>query len=153
MQCAGINRHEAGNERVLRERSSEPLGAVLGTTTSLPFGDAYVVNGTEPYSRHFAGLIHDYDAGTDNAQFREYSNGQGRWMSPDPYSGSYELGNPQSLNRYSYVNNNPLRFTDPSGLQYGDPVQPSSGDDCWFCSAVIDAFHSTGLASLLPEEV
>jgi predicted permease len=26
MQCAGINRHEAGNERVLRERSSEPLG-------------------------------------------------------------------------------------------------------------------------------
>ena len=23
MQCAGINRHEAGNERVLRERSSE----------------------------------------------------------------------------------------------------------------------------------
>ena len=26
MQCAGINRHEAGNARVLRERSSEPLG-------------------------------------------------------------------------------------------------------------------------------
>jgi len=25
-QCAGINRHEAGNARVLRERSSEPLG-------------------------------------------------------------------------------------------------------------------------------
>jgi hypothetical protein len=24
--CAGINRHEAGNERFLRERSSEPLG-------------------------------------------------------------------------------------------------------------------------------
>jgi hypothetical protein len=26
MRCAGINRHEAGNARVLRERSSEPLG-------------------------------------------------------------------------------------------------------------------------------
>ena len=26
MRCAGLNRHEAGNERVLRERSSEPLG-------------------------------------------------------------------------------------------------------------------------------
>ena len=25
-QCAGINRHEAGNARVLRERSSEALG-------------------------------------------------------------------------------------------------------------------------------
>jgi hypothetical protein len=25
-QCAGLNRHEAGNASVLRERSSEPLG-------------------------------------------------------------------------------------------------------------------------------
>ena len=36
---------------------------------------------------------------------------------PDP-------GDPQSLNRYSYVNNNPVRYTDPSGHapQYpGDP--------------------------------
>ena len=36
-------------------------------------------------------------------------------MSPDPYDGSYS-GNPQSLNRYSYVMNNPLMLTDPSGL-------------------------------------
>ncbi len=28
MQCAGINRHEAGNERVLRERST-PQGSVI----------------------------------------------------------------------------------------------------------------------------
>jgi hypothetical protein len=26
LQCAGINRHEVENERVSRERSSEPLG-------------------------------------------------------------------------------------------------------------------------------
>jgi len=26
MQCAGIDRHEAGNARVLRKRRSEPLG-------------------------------------------------------------------------------------------------------------------------------
>ena len=26
LQCAGINRHEAGNERVLRVGSSDPLG-------------------------------------------------------------------------------------------------------------------------------
>jgi hypothetical protein len=25
------------------------------------------------------------------------------------------LGNPQNLNSYSYVNNNPLRYTDPTG--------------------------------------
>jgi hypothetical protein len=34
MQCAGINRHEAGNERVLRERSSEPLGPSFAVHTA-----------------------------------------------------------------------------------------------------------------------
>ncbi|MEM3434466.1 MAG: RHS repeat-associated core domain-containing protein, partial [Candidatus Methanomethyliaceae archaeon] len=44
-----------------------------------------------------------------------------RWY--DPVVGRFiqadtvvpEAGNPQSLNRYAYVNNNPLRYTDPSG--------------------------------------
>jgi hypothetical protein len=37
-------------------------------------------------------------------------------MSPDPSDGSYDPGNPQSLNRYSYVLNSPLRSIDPEGL-------------------------------------
>jgi hypothetical protein len=43
-------------------------------------------------------------------------------MSPDPYDGSYDATNPQSLNRYTYVLNNPLAFTDPSGQK--KPVLP-----------------------------
>lgn len=44
----------------------------------------------------------------------------GRFLSPDPYV--TDPGNPQNFNRYSYVLNNPLRFTDPSGfdLCFGD---------------------------------
>jgi len=51
--------------------------------------------------------------------FRQYSSTTGRWMSPDPYGGSMDLGNPQSLNRYSYVGNSPLVMTDPSSLDGG----------------------------------
>jgi RHS repeat-associated protein len=38
----------------------------------------------------------------------------GRMLSPDPVLG--DLGDPQSLNRYSYVRNNPLGLTDPTGF-------------------------------------
>ncbi len=37
----------------------------------------------------------------------------GRFVQPDTIVP--EPGNPQSLNRYAYVTNNPLRYTDPSG--------------------------------------
>jgi RHS repeat-associated protein len=55
-------------------------------------------------------------SGTEHAQFRQYDSTVGLWMSPDPYLGSYNFANPQSLNRYAYVLNNPLAFRDPSGL-------------------------------------
>ncbi|MDE3091022.1 MAG: RHS repeat protein, partial [Chloroflexota bacterium] len=37
--------------------------------------------------------------------------------------------NPQSLNRYAYVRNNPVRYTDPTGYCEGDPDDPD--DRCW----------------------
>jgi hypothetical protein len=50
-------------------------------------------------------------------------------MSPDPYGGSYDSGNPQSMNRYAYVLNNPLASLDPLGLvDVSDPLD--GGDDC-----------------------
>ena len=39
----------------------------------------------------------------------------GRWLTPDPLAG--DVMNPQSLNRYAYVLNNPINFIDPLGLQ------------------------------------
>jgi RHS repeat-associated protein len=90
-------------------------GAVEGTYQSLPFGDGFTASGSDNDAYHFAMLDHDYASYTDHAQFRQYENIQGRWMSPDPYGGSYDPANPQSLNRYSYVGNNPLAFVDPSG--------------------------------------
>jgi RHS repeat-associated protein len=46
---------------------------------------------------------------------RSYGTRLGRGMSPDPLGG--DVTNPQSLNRYAYVLNNPTTLTDPLGLQ------------------------------------
>ena len=40
--CAGINRHEAGNERFLRERSTEPLGPEFSAVYREVHGEACV---------------------------------------------------------------------------------------------------------------
>src|SRR5207245_4975790 len=42
------------------------------------------------------------------------TSNQGRWLSPDPIGG--DISNPQSLNRYAYVLNNPTNLIDLLGL-------------------------------------
>ncbi len=51
--------------------------------------------------------------GNDYAMARFYRDALGRFNSPDPLSGS--IGDPQSLDRYSYAQNDPIDLTDPSG--------------------------------------
>ncbi|MBK8810644.1 MAG: hypothetical protein IPN69_07905 [Acidobacteria bacterium] len=53
---------------------------------------------------------------------RKNENRAGRWTSPDPYNGSASVGNPQSWNRYSYVESQPTNFVDPSGLDEEAPI-------------------------------
>ena len=48
--------------------------------------------------------------------FRRYNRWHARFDQPDPYEGSYDLSDPQSFNRYSYTQGDPVNFVDPSGL-------------------------------------
>ena len=58
-----------------------------------------------------------------DATFREYAM-YGRWTSPDPAGvAAVKVRNPQTWNRYAYVVNNPLKYTDSAGL-----VTPNCGD-------------------------
>jgi len=95
---------------------------------SLPFGDGlntypapnYPATADDATPLHFTGKERDTESGNDYFDARYYSNAMGRFMSPDwsakeepvPYA---TMDDPQSLNLYSYVRNNPLVRTDPDG--------------------------------------
>ena len=56
----------------------------------------------------------DWEIGEGVTPNRYYPNYQGRWLTPDRKRGN--PFNPQSWNRYAYVLDNPINFTDPYGL-------------------------------------
>src|SRR5271155_4279299 len=66
------------------------------------------------------GKERDAESGLDYFGARYYGSSMGRWMSPDwsakaspvPYA---KMGDPQSLNLYAYVGNNPLSRADADG--------------------------------------
>jgi uncharacterized protein RhaS with RHS repeats len=47
---------------------------------------------------------------------RYYSNGFGRFMTPDPFTASAAPADPQSWNRYAYTRGDPVNRLDPSGM-------------------------------------
>jgi RHS repeat-associated protein len=108
-------------------------GGVEGAYQSLPFGDGQSTAGSDLDPYHYAQLDHDTESDTDHAQFRQYANAQGRWLSPDSYGGSYDGSNPQSFNRYAYAANNPLSFVDPTGLYVAAPGVCDSSIDPGGC--------------------
>ena len=102
-----------GSKRVV----TNPDGTVAEMCMNLPFGDDLICSGSDPSAHHFTGQLHDQESGNDYFDARYYANSTGRFISPDPSGIAYaSAANPQSLNLYSYALNNPLRFTDPTGL-------------------------------------
>jgi RHS repeat-associated protein len=63
----------------------------------------------------YTGKERDSEAGLDNFAARYDSSAMGRFMSPDSPLLDQEASAPQSWNLYSYVRNNPISNTDPSG--------------------------------------
>src|SRR5437879_2512466 len=124
-------------------------GTILDDSDFYPFGGEHVVVSSSGNNYKFTGKERDTETQLDDFDARYYSPQFGRFHSPDwsaipapvPYA---DLGNPQTLNLYAYVKNNPLNLTDPTGHlgvgQVGssegmaiDPRMRSPGGNAYGC--------------------
>src|SRR5579883_1305293 len=127
------------------------------TSTSLPFGDALQWNtsyGISQSAINFTGKERDAESGLDNFGERYFTSSMGRFMRPDPSNVNPDIvdtENPQALNMYSYVLNNPLNAVDPDGLDY----YLLGGDQCGEKVQCDDKGHvldSNGKAVVITDE-
>jgi RHS repeat-associated protein len=98
---------------------TDASGNVVHTFGHLPFGETWYETGALDKWK-FTTYERDSESGLDYAAARYYSSGLGRFMSLDPLAGN--SSNPQSLNRYSYVTNDPITYLDPSGAGECDGI-------------------------------
>lgn len=89
----------------------EEIGAGVGMRT---WGQGFGVE--DKIRQRYAMTERDDSTGLDHTWWRKYDNRSGRWTSADPYNGSATTFNPQTFNRYTYVQNDPVNFADPTGL-------------------------------------
>jgi len=100
-------------------------GAKVAEVRYKAWGENRYTSGTTPTTYRFTGQRQEAGVGLYDYGARWYDPYIQRWISPDTIIP--QPANPQSLNRYSYVLNSPLRFTDPSGMweqesdDYTDP--------------------------------
>jgi RHS repeat-associated protein len=101
------NNDNLGSSNVLTNQS----GQLVEKTTYYPFGG--IQSGGTQSKFLYTGQKRDSETGLDYYNARYYNDQISRFTQPDDIV--QDLYNPQSLNRYSYVGNNPLRYIDPSG--------------------------------------
>jgi len=93
---------------------TDHTGAVAARYRYYPFCEEWITEGTKSDRHRFTGAERDGESGLTYHGARHYSASSGRWTTPDPVA--WDTSNPQRLNRYGYVLNDPVNFLDPVGL-------------------------------------
>ncbi|HAK59559.1 MAG TPA: hypothetical protein DCO77_04140 [Nitrospiraceae bacterium] len=98
-----------GSSRIVTDATGEVKEEVFYD----PFGATRADVGTVSVNHKYTSQEFDAETGLYFYNARYYDPVLGRFISPDTIVPRF--ADPQSLNRYSYVNNNPLNYIDPSG--------------------------------------
>ena len=110
------------------EANGDTQGNYVESCMSGPFGDGQVCNPGYDYTEtHFTDKLRDQETNNDYFDARYFDSVLSRFMSPDwsespepvPYA---DLMDPQTLNLYSYVGNNPISRVDRDGHQAAVPA-------------------------------
>ncbi len=91
---------------------SSSTGSQVFSSNYVPYGPQYGASGT-PDEFLYAGKIYDGSTGFYYFSARYYDPTIGRFVTQDSVSGAGD--DPQSLNRYVYARDNPMKITDPNG--------------------------------------
>ena len=105
---------QLGSSRVV----TDSIGNLLDDSDFYPFGWERPVASSSGNTYKFGGKERDAESGLDNFGARYFGGGNslGRFLSPDPVIITPDrLKDPQQLNLYAYVRNNPLKLVDPTG--------------------------------------
>jgi len=121
--------------------TSDAGGTNVGTQVYFPFGTPRASTGNLQTDFTFTGQKIDASDGLMYYGARYYDAALGRFISadtivPDPKR-------PEGLNRYAYVFNNPLRFSDPSG----HCPKPSANSGDVIC---VESFIPVGFSAIEP---
>jgi RHS repeat-associated protein len=92
---------------------TDESGSVVALNDYYPFGDTRIESGEYENDYTYTGKERDEDTELLYYEARYYNSNIGRFISLDPWSG--DITDPQSLNKYAYTLNNPLKYTDPDG--------------------------------------
>ena len=94
---------------------TDATGTTCFNADYYPYGQENDYNTSCSPTYKFTGYEFDSETGNYYAYARYYSPSLGRFLSADPLGGN--IADPQSLNRYAYVLNDPETFIDPLGLK------------------------------------
>jgi RHS repeat-associated protein len=114
--CDVSEADQVGSAQVVTDAS----GVIKEQIEYHPYGEERFITNIVANHYRFTGKEHDNETNDDYFGARYYSSTLSRFLTPDwaatpvpiPYA---VISNPQTLNLYSYVENNPITGTDPDG--------------------------------------